>query len=442
MMIIRAIAVQDSQLFITFADVIALDHNVRLQDRHDLRELFESLCELGSFNRKLSPVKSGRWFSWNGAAEQQMTEFWSTRMLLQYKFPDTNPEDVKKSFNQLRSDAGGLKLGLSCCSWSTWFGAQVLQIAGKPLWTDYTETVEGVKSPEQGLRHTIKMTTSWMNCKQLVGLVDVLSATQEYERLIEYHVLSRRQLDHDSHTQLLRTFVEQMWFYVLSLLSKRSSTLSKLNSPPECYSAILKGGADARPAKQLLRDDWKLLCLAEQSAAAKHVVADMQCCVSPPMRLAYAVAESGNEQLTHNLLKSMLLALPDTKFIEDIHGHVKTDAKSHRHGKQNVVHIQHIITTSQELEKRGIPHPARLNKTSFLRRWKRTKALMSNELFFSKHHKLPKEFSRIMGPKFWGSLGEDQLARGAAAFEWLRVYFRSNLKEHHVRLNEARPIIV
>ena len=111
---------QESDVFTAFAHLINLDMGCTMSttDSLDLKEAFERLSDLGSWNRKQSAVKSGRWFSWHGCCAEAPHEFWSTRLLLHYKYPADNPDEGAKSFTQMKGDMGGLRLDLQCCSWS------------------------------------------------------------------------------------------------------------------------------------------------------------------------------------------------------------------------------------------------------------------------------------------------------------------------------------
>ena len=131
--LVLSLLLQESDIFTSFADLINLDIgcNLSTTDSVDLKEIFERLSELGSWNRKQSAVKSGRWFSWHGCCQEALHEFWSTRLLLQYKYPADNPDERARSFTQMKGDTGGLRLGLMCCAWSTFFGVQVLRLTHK-----------------------------------------------------------------------------------------------------------------------------------------------------------------------------------------------------------------------------------------------------------------------------------------------------------------------
>ena len=412
--------------------------NLSTADSMDLKEIFERLSELGSWNRKQSAVKSGRWFSWHGCCREALHEFWSTRLLLQYKYPADNPDAGARSFTQMKGDAGGLRLGLQCCSWSTFFGVQVLRLTHKPSWDYYTKSVEGIKSPSQAITMTISMTDSkWMSCQQLVDLVGVFSDCDEFDKLLKYHALSRRHLTPEQQNETLETLVNQLWFNSLSILCKRSCALSKLSAPPECFAAVLRDGDDADLTLQALLEDWRLLCLAEQSPVAQDIAKDIQTTVSPPMRLTFQCFESGQSAVGRELLLAMVGTMPDTKFIEDLHQQVKTDALANANRKQSPSHIQNVLINSGMFEARGVPHTARLNKAAFKTHWKRAKPLQPGIVFNSRVEKMPSFFSRLMGTKTWASLSEDTLARSSAAWQWLRVFSSKNLKQRNVKLNDS-----
>lgn len=434
---------QDGALFNEYADLISLDLEQPLRDTCDLAELFEGLLDLPSFNRKLSPVKSGRWFSWQGACAEQVREFFSMRLLLRHKYPQCNPDSNTKSFAQLRSDLGGLRLATQCCAWSVWYGVQVLRVGSKPCWDSYTKLVEGIKSPQQGLRRIIAMTTAdaWMRCEELLGLVGVFSQTDEYQRVLQYHTLAKRHLDDSEHQEALEIYVNQVWFYGLSVLSKRSLSLSKFATPPECYSAILGQDPEAaREGVQLLLADFHLFNLAEQALAAQELVNDLRYSMSSPVRLACTCFEAGNEAAGRSLLAGLLITMPDSKFIEDLHQQVKTDALANSNRRQSSLQIQQVITNSMMFEGRGVPHPASLDKASFLRRWRRTSIKMLKHGFSPSREKLPPWYSKMMGVKTWPSLSEGSLGRSAAAWQWMHLFHAKNLKQKQVRLEE--PILL
>ena len=94
---------QDGQLFQEYCDLISLDFGTPVQTQSDLACLWEQVSEV--YKTKGDPVKSGRWFSWQSCCEQQLKEFWTTRMLLMHEKPNGCP-DSPKTFIQMRSEFG------------------------------------------------------------------------------------------------------------------------------------------------------------------------------------------------------------------------------------------------------------------------------------------------------------------------------------------------
>lgn len=129
------------------------------------------VAELPSWNQKLSPVKSGRWFSWNQVCADQFAEWWASRMLLEFKYGKLTWSG--QTFRELQSGAGGLKLALQCLSWTSFFNVQILRLGGKPLYDWYTRTVEAVRSPQQGLQRAFHMSQHWMSDEQLVEFLGI-----------------------------------------------------------------------------------------------------------------------------------------------------------------------------------------------------------------------------------------------------------------------------
>ena len=104
----------------------------------DLKNLFKELPSwLESCRKKKSLVKSGRWFSWHGACQEHLGEFWALGMILkQHAFPEAQDPNENLSFKELRMDDGG-----------------------RPMWKWWAETIKKVKSPCDALRNYISLTT-------------------------------------------------------------------------------------------------------------------------------------------------------------------------------------------------------------------------------------------------------------------------------------------
>lgn len=95
---------QDGQLFQEYSDLISLDFGTPVQTQSELACLWEQVAEV--YRKKGGLVKSGRWFSWHSCCEEQLKEFWTTRMLLMHEKPNGQP-DSAKDFLRLRSELDG-----------------------------------------------------------------------------------------------------------------------------------------------------------------------------------------------------------------------------------------------------------------------------------------------------------------------------------------------
>ena len=427
---------QDGQLFQEYSDLISLDFGTPVQTQSELACLWEQVAEV--YRKKGGLVKSGRWFSWHSCCEEQLKEFWTTRMLLMHEKPNGQP-DSAKDFLRLRSEfGGGTGLALQCCSWTCWMGIQVLRIGGRPLWNFYTETVTSIKSPQQNVVRLMELCDRWHRSRQFLELAGVLKDWDEFSKVLKYHSLARRHLDEEAHKELLDSFVFMMFYYILTLFCKRASSMSKFTSPPEIYSKILS--SDEEEAEMTLANilsDWRTLLLLEQSKY-QELASDLNLTVSKPMRLAFTFFEAGKTDAAIEIMKSMLLVVPDTKLIEDIHQKVRVDSKANANLNQSCAEIQNIIMNSGLLEARGIPHTAKINRETFLARWKTTPGNKKfKQVFHASSYKLAREFGSILAPRVWPSLSEEALARSSAGWAWIRKHQSMNLKAAGILLTES-----
>jgi hypothetical protein len=154
------------------------------------------------------------------------------------------------------------------------------------------------------------------------------------------------------------------------------------------------------------------------------------------MRLIFQIFESGKIRDGEQFLGALIAGVPDTKIIEDIHGRVKLEAQGNANRKQSPAQVQSIINASNSFEARGIPHPCRLDKSTFVRKFSRTKSTTALHSFQARREKLPKFYSKLMGEKTWQSLSEESLAKSASAWEWLRFFSENNLKQQQVKLDD------
>ena len=66
----------------------------------DQQHVFDSMPAIAqSFVKVLSMSKLGRWFSWQDAAQEQLPEFFASKMLLEDHVQDTDPDDTEAAIN-------------------------------------------------------------------------------------------------------------------------------------------------------------------------------------------------------------------------------------------------------------------------------------------------------------------------------------------------------
>ena len=282
----------------------------------------------------------------------------------------------------------------------------MLYLGGQPLWTFYASLVRDVKTAQHGLARTMSLAIDkWLGDEQFRGLVQVLLRSENFDRIGRYLEFSQHHLPEGSDCNM-ESFVHELFFYILSLLEKRASSLSKYNLPPEVYADLLSEDDQlAQPALDLLLSDWKTLVALESNAKHQTLAADLRVAVAPAVRLTYQLFEQEQQESGKKLLKGMLLVLPDSKLIEDIHGRIRNDARANISKKQTFNQIQQVVMGSSALESRGINHPAAVSKSVFKLRWKQTSGKRSfKAAFVSKTEKLPKKYSRLLGSKSWGAM--------------------------------------
>ena len=427
---------QETPLFARYADLIGLDMGITIRSNEDLVEILQ-VDRVRSARSKLAPVKKSRWFSWDQCCHDQIEEFWSMRMLLVHEFGElTLEEELRLWTAHGEAASGGMKLALHCSTWTTWVTVKVLQLAGQPLWSWYTKFVEDVKTPHDGFQRTLAMVEEkWLLDDQFCSLVKVLSDAEQISLVEQYMRLSEQHLGPDSPCNM-DSFVDQLYFYLLSLLEKRACSVSKWNCGPEAYAGLLSHDSDeAQRGLDLLLSDWKALVLLEQSPSNQMIACDLRVTVPPILRVIFQLSEIGRHEDARSLLNPLLVVLPDTKMVEDIHGVIRNDARLNLNKVQTFAQVQQCIVSSSALESRQVNHPVALTKQIFKRRWKSTSGGMSwKTQFCGKSEKLPKKFSRLLGEKKWQTVSEDTLQRSSAAWQLVRFYVKFELRRKQLAL--------
>jgi len=114
-----------------------------------------------------------------------------------------------------------------------------------------------------------------------------------------------------------------------------------------------------------------------------------------------------------NLLMGILQSFPDNKIVEDIHNDLRRNARSHPNPVLRLAHMQDLVTNSSVLQQRNIPHPAALQKTTWISNYKSTKNKYRIKEHYGWKHKLGQKWGKILDPKSWPTVSEETGRRTA-----------------------------
>ena len=374
-----------------------------------------------------------------------MTEWWGTRLILEYYLGEATPNpDDSSGFKELRAKkVSGLTLAYLSLSQQNWEHCKLLQIVGRPCWGWFTEYHQNVKTAQDAVKYSIHMSNDWKESEHLRQMA-ALCAPGGKSQLDSVMYWAR------DAQGLSATAVS----YCIELLGQRCGSLSKHGLPPQVYAGLLSEDHEASiAALKKMKLDFKLLQGMEVSSAplATSLAADLRLSVSAPIRLVMNAFEVCNFRLCPQaegaveILRVLVQKLPDTKCIEDLHQRIRSKQNSRSNDKLSLGCLQNIVIFSNIIEQRKLKHPAALSKQVFRQQYRSTKARNYNEkkMMRAKGHKLPKRFSRLMDPKIaWQSVTESNLVRSAAAWSWARKYHKRRLKQDGFEIQAWLVLIV
>ncbi len=120
-------------------------------------------------------------------------------------------------------------------------------------------------------------------------------------------------------------------------------------------------------------------------------------------------------------LRGLLEVLPDNKIIEEVHHGLKQDAKKTQKSQRRVARQQAVAASTPVLSTRDITHSARVTKEWWIQHFSSTKATGCRSKHYSVKHKMPRVWTKVMGPKTWPTVSEIVSHTGVAAWQWLQV---------------------
>ena len=228
----------------------------------------------------------------------------------------------------------------------------------------------------------------------------------------------------------------QMTSLTERLLKQRVWSLSRHGCPPESYAGILAADNEQvqQEAVRLLKKEHQVLLWLETVFASRSsfglvqgicdkLSASVHLIVSNPCRIMMEAFEAGGYKTAsvagRHLLNCLLCTFPDNKIVEDVHNDIRRDGKFQSNKKQTNKSIQDVTRSSQVFESRGIPH-VKISRDEFVGDFRQGDTRGRKCGFNSKTHKMPREWHQLMARKTWGTLSEESLQEGAAAWAWLQ----------------------
>lgn len=79
-------------------------------------------------------------------------------------------------------------------------------------------------------------------------------------------------------------------------------------------------------------------------------------------------------------LRGLLEVFPDNKNVEDVHNSIRSEVKSSGNARVRLDRVQHCVRDSGVLEARNVKHSAMVDKDTFIREYRRSKARVWGKL--------------------------------------------------------------
>ena len=198
--------------------------------------------------------------------------------------------------------------------------------ATKPLWTWYTEQVERVKTPQDGLVYLVGVANGGWR-EHINKLLDVLTDDSLLRSvgLPLFGLPTVPSGDGLQEADVLRDFT-------FRLCGNRFFGMVQHDCPPLCYAGIFSTNQVVqRQAAASMKTHWAILTTLESFKArnetAAAITADVAELFPPAVRLCMMAFEadrfSHESRAGRKVLCTMLAGFPDTKSVEDTHQHLR-----------------------------------------------------------------------------------------------------------------------
>jgi hypothetical protein len=347
---------KESAIFHKYWERIAQDLGLACVTEGDKEQVWERLATLPTFVNKGALPKLGRWFSWNSVAHEQLQELSALRMLLEHHLEIGEEEeedmgfvapaahdDPRAELQALKATAGGFKLAYKLMSDDLCHNARVLYAVTNGLWDWYTEQVQQVKTPKQGLKYEIGMVHKW--ARHARSTIVSLSDTSKLQLM---GFIGGFATDAAIHDERANNAMMLVWH----LVSNRTWSLARYSCPPYSCSRVAAAAAEAATeAAGCMHREWSNLLRLEEMAlsvpAAQAVRQDIHWACAPCVRLLYLFFERDEwavaSKCGQRWLRGLLMKLPDNKIVEDVHSKIRNNSRANANTKLTTLHIQELI---------------------------------------------------------------------------------------------------
>ena len=295
---------------------------------------------------------------------------------------------------------------------------RVMYVVTKPLWDWYTDQTTHCKTPEDALRYNIDMAKSWRSASQIrLTFEHSLYDSQALQYCLGL-LQSEQQIQKSVHGLMSLSWAissERLWSFA-----------ARHCTPLDCYADFFEPGSSAGVVARMLADAQRVYSLDAcrfSDSIADQLWKDAHSLHGKPVRLVWALFERDgpSSRSGTQLLLACVQTLADNKAVEELHFHLKSDAKKYSSSqKQSASHLQHIAIRSKVLESHYLPHAAALTKDVFVENWHRKREFtLPKTVNYASTHCLPAEWSNIMGAKSWRSTTEVDGRASASAWHWI-----------------------
>ncbi len=225
--------------------------------------------------------------------------------------------------------------------------------------------------------------------------------------------------------------------FTCKLNANRAWSMWQFEAPPYAYAGLLSQHEDRKVAAMArLRADHdhlqKLELLAHRLPEAKELLDDVRDIFCTPVRLLYACYERDKYRVdslsAKRQLASMLLVIPDTKSVEDVHQNLRDLQRAGRHMVSSKVNRTRAAIHSGVLESRGIPH-RKVTKAEFVARF-RERPPSQRKHFDAQKHKMNTLWTEIFAKRDWTSTTPETFRKVLAAWHWVRSWMAQGAQGH------------